>query len=477
MPAVYVYLWFDIEDYVTDQSDNLPLTAFQILRRYNVPVTCKIVAEKIRALQANGRGEVIKAISEYDVGYHLDTHSRHPTLYEYLADLDVCAGAKEFLTRESDGYAFVKDIVGKRPSCFGHPGPTWAPHVYPALSELGIFVYLDESSILNLDNEPYWYGGLFNLNGANRNFIVFDYTFEDPNGINVLKERFHEIYNRLEKKGGAVSILFHLHTLINRKFWDEVNFGNGKDRERQEYERPPAQAPEVTKRGWENFEELIRFITAFKSVKFITATDAPKIYQRQRPHSLGKSELRLIAKHFGSSTDYFNSETLVLSPSEAFYVIVKALAEWGSTGKVPEQVETMDLLGPLASFRSRGKRRLKTKDLVDSAGIILKSICVEGYVPSRIDVGDNSELSPQDFLTTASRLLDKMLSNRKAPQVANLSKGKPPNVRYVSAANFKKACAWKVLPRNFEAPKILEQIKLQAWTLKPARLLGEPCDV
>jgi len=473
MPNVYAYLWFDIEDYVTKQSDDLPLTAFQILRRYNVPVTCKVVAEKIRALQANGRVEVIKAISNYDVGYHLDTHSRHPTLYEYLVDLDVRTGAKEFLARESDGYALVKDLVGKAPSCFGHPGPTWAPQVYPALSELGVSVYLDETSILNLDNEPYWYCGLLNLNGANRNFIVFDYTFEDNNGTDVLKERFKEIYNRLQKgRGGAVSILFHLHTLINRKFWDEVNFGNGKNREKQEYERPPAQPPEVTKRGWKKFEEFIRYITGFENVTFITATDALKLYQPQTPHSLVKSQLQLVAKHFGSSTDYFDGETLVLSPSEAFYVIVKSLAECGSTGKMPEQVETMDLLGPLASFRSRGKHKLKTIDLIDSASTSLESISVEGYVPSRIDVGDYAALSPQDFLTTASRLFDKMLSNGKAPQAVNLSRGKLPNARYVSAANFKKACTWKVLPRKFEAPKILEQIKLQAWTLKPARPLG-----
>jgi hypothetical protein len=451
MSNVYVYLWFDIEDYVTKQSDDLPLTAFRILRKYNVPVTCKIVAEKVRALQANGRGEVIRAISEFDVGYHLDTHSRHPTLYEYFADLNVRTGAKEFLARESDGYAFVKDVVGKRPSCFGHPGSTWAPHVYPALSELGVSVYLDESSILNLNNEPYWYAGLLNLNGANRNFIVFDYTFEDPNGINVLKQRFDEIYDRLQKGGGgAVSILFHLHTLINKKFWDEVNFGNGKNREKQEYVRPPVQPPKVTERGWANFEELIKYITGFENVKFITATDSLRLYQPQGPQSLGKSQLQLLARHFGSSSDYLESETLVLSPSEAFYVVVKALAEWDSTGNMPEQVETMETpLGPLASFRSRGKHKIKTRDLVDSANASLESISVDGYVPSIIGVGYYAQLSPQDFLTTACKLLDKMLSKGKAPKAVSLSEGKAPNARYVSAANFKKACTWKVLPHNF----------------------------
>ncbi len=94
-----VYVWFDIEDYVTKESHELPLRAFEILRKYNIPVTCKIVAEKARSLVENGRKDVVQEISENDIGNHLDTHSRHPTLYEYLADLDVRSGSKEFLAR------------------------------------------------------------------------------------------------------------------------------------------------------------------------------------------------------------------------------------------------------------------------------------------------------------------------------------------------------------------------------------------
>jgi hypothetical protein len=46
--------------------------------------------------------------------------------------------------------------------------------------------------------------------------------------------------------------------------------------------------------------------------------------------------------------------------------------------------------------------------------------------------------------------------------------GKPPNQKYISPSKFRKACRWIVLPRDFKAPKIVEQIKLQAWTLKSA---------
>jgi len=181
MTKILVYLWFDVEDYITREADDPPKRIVDILSRYGVRATVKIVAEKLRSMKENGREDVIDAISSMDVGYHLDTHSRHPTLYEYLADKDVKVGAAEFFQRERDGCSFVKSVFDRELSCFGHPGPTWAPHVYPGLQELGIPVYLDETSILNLNNSPYWYCNVLNLNGAGRNFINLDRFFEKPN--------------------------------------------------------------------------------------------------------------------------------------------------------------------------------------------------------------------------------------------------------------------------------------------------------
>jgi len=55
---------------------------------------------------------------------------------------------------------------------------------------MGIPVYLDETAILNLNDQSYWYCGALNLNGANRNFISFDFKFEKSAAINELKRKF-----------------------------------------------------------------------------------------------------------------------------------------------------------------------------------------------------------------------------------------------------------------------------------------------
>jgi hypothetical protein len=473
LPKIYVYLWFDIEDYVTKESNDLPLTALKILKKYNVPVTCKLVAEKIRFLQQNNRSDVLAAIAEQDVGYHLDTHSRHPTLYEYLSELDVRSGAKEFYTREIQGLELVKQVFNRSPSCFGHPGPIWAPHVYPALTAMQIPIYLDETSILSLHDQPYWYCGVLNLNGANRNFIVIDYSFQNPNGAVILKQRFRRTHRKLRHTGGAISILFHLHTTINKQFWDVVNFKRGKNRSIEECERPPAQPLKITRRAWEQFEELIRYISSNPDVEFITATQAARMYGRtiETETAVGRDELREISRHYRTSCDYFESvEGRVLSPSQGFYAIAKALSGLTDGTVIPAKIEFKEPLGPMAVSKTIGIRKVSSADFLASAKAAVEFMDEENCLPSALRVGDSTSLSPEDFLTTASKLLGDLLIGNHLPSKIILTRGKAPNSRYLNPADFRKACRWAVLPPNFKAPKILEQIQLQAWTLRPALL-------
>src|ERR1700722_5652482 len=113
-PSVDVYIWFDIEDYVTEESDDLPITALSILEKYKAKATCKMVAEKVRALLERKRTDVISAIARHNEGYHLDKPSRHPVVYEYLADLDVIEGAREFERREQRGLDLVEKVFSRK---------------------------------------------------------------------------------------------------------------------------------------------------------------------------------------------------------------------------------------------------------------------------------------------------------------------------------------------------------------------------
>ena len=469
MPKIFVYLWLDIEDYVTKEADDPALIFINILKRHNVPVTCKLVAEEVRALTERGRQDVISAVSSCDVGYHSDTHSQHPTVWEYLADLDVQSGAKEFELREERGLKLMQSVFNRTPSCFGHPGVMWAPHVYPALRAMGIRMYLDETAILNLNDAPYWYCGVLNLNGAGKNLIYFDYSFEKPDGIESMKSKFNRIYTRLHKgKGGAISICLHPHTAVNQKVWDVVNFARGQNRTKQEYERPPPQPPEVTQRAYEDFEKFIEYISSFENVQWITASDAIRIFKSHQWKSVERDKLREITKHFVHSQDYMKMDENYLSPAEAFYIVTNCLAHLAESEALPNRIELKEPLGPLAPARSKGRKILQTTDFLTAAKTAKKFMNAENSIPVSLNVGGYASVSPHDFLATACKMLDSVLAGKSLADKIVLCKGKSPQVERLHLTKFKSDCKWVVLPPNFNAPKIFEQACLQAWTLKPA---------
>ena len=468
MPTVFVYLWFDIEDYVTKEADDPALIFIEIAKRNHVPVTCKLVAEEVRALSERGRKDVIAAISSCDVGYHSDTHSQHPTVWEYLRELDMVSGAREFRTREDKGLQLMRQVFNRVPSCYGHPGVMWAPQTYPALRDMGILTYLDETRIMTLHDQPYWYCGVLNLNGAGKNCLYFDYSFEKPDGILDVESKFKRIYERLSKaNGGAVSICLHPHTAVNKIVWDVVNFANGMNRVKDEYERPPVQTRAVTKRAYEQFEQFVQYISRFKNVRWITATDAARIYEQSNRALNVHTELTLIAKHFLASSSYMQIGGNFFSPAEAFFTVTAALSRYASDGLLPDRIEVKEPFGPVDSFRSKGKKRFETKELLTAANATSTRLKDQSYIPSSIRIGDSAELSPHDFLSTECRLLTSILRGRVPRRIA-LKRGIRPQLDRLSKAEFIRNCRWVVLPHGFRAPKIFEQACLQAWTLKPA---------
>ncbi|MDA4113782.1 MAG: hypothetical protein OK474_07025 [Thaumarchaeota archaeon] len=472
MRPVDVYIWFDIEDYVTKESDDLPLIALSILEKYKAKATCKMVAEKVRVLLERKRTDVISAIARHDVGYHLDRHSRHPVVYEYLADLDVLEGAAEFARREQRGLDLVEKVFSRRASCFGHPGPAWASHYYPAMSPMGIPVYLDETPILNLADGPYWYCGVLNLNGANRNFVKFDYTFEDPEGIVSLKKQFKEAHDRLSRgEGGTISFLFHLHTAINKDFWDAVNFAHGANRTKDEYVRPDPQPQEVTRRAWEDFDEIVRYMSSFGDVRFITASDAVGIFKRKEVSFDDKLILSALGS-LGNDVRFLRVGGDYASPSELFYTITKCLAVYSKTGRTPSRVRPKEPLGPMRPATSDAPSTVAVEELIAASADILTEMDSTGRMPSSIKLRGGAVLAPADFMISSGRVLTSILRGGVPPARVRVSKARFLQSKYVSEDAFQVACRWVILPEGFKAPKIFEQIVLQTWTLRPATAVG-----
>jgi hypothetical protein len=101
---------------------------------------------------------------------------------------------------------------------------------------------------------------------------------------------------------------------------------------------------------------------------------------------------------------------------------------------------------------------------------VLDFLDTQRRVPSRVFVGADP-VSPADFLIALAAAYESFRSNGKLPLNEGVSLGNEPEVlpeRHVAPDTAELFGDWIIHKEGFRAPRILDQARLQAWTLKPA---------
>src|SRR5438309_2780492 len=291
---VYVILWFDTEDYILPADDDASLHVAEFLTQEGVRGTFKIVGEKARTLERRGRTDVIEALKKHEIGYHSNFHSVQPTPAVYLNALGWDDGVAEFDRRERQGFEDVKRIFGKPPTCYGQPGSSWAPQTLGAMKQWGMKVYLDAGRHVSLDGKPFYYCGLLNIYQITH---MPRADLNDPAALPDAEEKFAAARKQLQSEGGGlVSIIYHPCEFVHKEFWDGVNFRNGANPPRERWKLPPMKTEQESRTAYEVFENYIRFIKRFPEVRFITATEAAKLYRdKAQGRSFPAAELKEVA--------------------------------------------------------------------------------------------------------------------------------------------------------------------------------------
>ncbi len=110
----------------------------------------------------------------------------------------------------------LQRIFGVRPSCYGQPGSSWAPQVFPALRQMGIPVYLDEGVQVGLNDQPFWYGGLLHIFNMGPFQLRAPLDGGDPAANSY--QRFDQAAAGLAAHGGGVlSIYYHPTKFVTRR--------------------------------------------------------------------------------------------------------------------------------------------------------------------------------------------------------------------------------------------------------------------
>jgi hypothetical protein len=442
---VYVVLWFDTEDYIDPRADDAALRIAQDLDRLGVRATFKVVGEKARTLEARRRNDVIRALARHDVGYHSNTHSIPPAPSVYLRDLDWLGGAAEFARREGQGARDVRRIFGVVPSCYGQPGSSWGPQSYPALLGMGIPVYLDEGTNVGLDSQVFWFGGMLHV--FNMGPFLIRPSLDDESKLAPTLQQFDRAAEELASHGGGViSTYYHPTEFVNAEFWDAVNFAKGADRERSQWQPPRRRTPEEVERCYRTLVRYVEHAKSVANVRFVTARELPLLYEiavMPRQPDRGK-----IAEHLAARQTFLLTEDGALSAADMLLALL---------GMEPQVVE-----GPANRHESTYRAAEIPRPQFERSKLdVISFIRANHRLPPSAWIG-SERLSLPDFAAT-------LAADRSGSPAVAVRKGNPEMERYVSTDPIG-AFTWPIHPAGFSAPNLLELARLQAWTLKPARL-------
>ena len=441
---VYVVLWFDTEDYIEPAADDAALRIANDLSGLGVRATFKVVGEKARTLESRGRGDVIRALSAHNIGYHSNLHSIQPVPALYLRRLGFIEGADEFERREAAGFRDIGRIFGVTPVCYGQPGSSWAPQTNLALRRMGIPVYLDEGSQVGLDQQPFWYGGLLYIYNMGRYQIRPNLDDEEKN-LNVLRQFDSAAQQLASSGGGVISTYFHPTEFVTTEFWDAVNFSRGATRERQDWTRPRLRTAESRERCFRILRGYVEHAQKTPGVQFVTAQDLLQLYKPQTPPRVDRARL---TGHFRRQITFLRTESGDLSAGE---ILLQLLGlDWRMVdGPSDRGVSTYG-----AETIPRGLFDRAKQDAISF-------ITAHRRLPSEIFIGERI-LSLADFAATVA-------GEAPSPAPVTVARGQLEMERYF-ATDASRSFNWPIHPDGFAAPELLELARLQGWTLKPARL-------
>ena len=440
---VYVVLWFDTEDYIEPAADDAVLRIATDLENLGVRATFKVVGEKARVLESRGRHDVIRALSRHDIGYHSNFHSIQPPPALYLRDMGWFDGAAEFERRERPGVIDLQRIFGVTPSCYGQPGSSWAPQSFRALLRMGIPVYLDEGEQVGIDGQPFWFGGLLNV--FNMGQFQIRPSLNDENLLPQTFAKFDKAAGELEARGGGViSTYFHPTEFVTSAFWD-LNFAKGANPERSAWKNPPRRTPEESERCYRILAHYVEHAKGRAGVHFVTARELRLLYESPLVRGADRAQ---IAGHMAERQTFLVTGAGVLSAADMVQVLL---------GMDPVMVE-----GPVARGETTYSDRAIPRSSFERAKDQVRSVLrANRRLPAAVWIG-SKKLSLPDFAAT-------LAADDGASDTVAVRKGNPEMEKYVST-DAAGAFNWPIHPEGFSAPQLLDMARLQAWTLKPARL-------
>ena len=441
---------------MTPETDDVLLDLARIFEKHGVKGSFAIVGEKARVLQRRGRADVTEALKRLDVAYQSNLHSVHPTIAEYLKDLDWQAGVEEFIKREGEGVRDLEKIFGAKPSAFIQPGGSWAPQAPYAARKMGIKVYADGI----FPSQPVWF---CNTLAISYSILYRESESGTKQHLDELKKRFAEAVERTGGKG-IIVIVLHPCMLLTKEFWDAVNFAQGKNPKK--LTPAPIVSRETYAKRIAEFDEFVGYIASRPDVKVITYRELPELVE-PTPDAISPENALKLAEQAQEKLSYYAAAGHYYTAAETFSILLDFFTSL-LKGEKPQQIRVKSLLGPTRRIHAQ-PFNVKIGAFAETCRRLHANLSHAEHVPSEIQVGGRVTGSDA-FLKALARTLLQATRGELPNQVALDAAGETPDVGFDVAEKVKKQWGWIIFPENFSSKKILELTLLQLWTWKPVKI-------
>jgi hypothetical protein len=270
-----------------------------------------------------------------------------------------------------------------------------------------------------------------------------------------------------------ISIYYHPCEFATSEFWDGVNFSRGRNTPRSQWQGAallPKGEPEARLGA---LAGLLDLALLHPDVEVVEATQLLSGYRRQEPDGpLPIAELALLTGGMGSEISYAASSAGVLSPAQLYSGLAQALAVWAEQGEVPETVILTSPLGPVAREGGEGCGQTTVASMGAVARQAVAEMRTSGHMPASLALGGRS-IGPGMSFSGMAGALDAILrqpsADRQGETIVSFGSGRLALEDQVER-DEDELWGWVIFPEGFSAPDLLELTRLQAWTIKPARL-------
>ena len=470
MKPLFVTLFFDVEDFITPESDDVAKWLAEILTEENAKGTFMIVGEKARLLEQRRRTDVIGAIRKHDVGFHSNFHSRHPTISEYLENLDWNDGCDVVRKNEIPGLQDVERIFGKETSCFTPPGSSYGAQLIRVLGRLGkAYVY---SPVYFPSRSVNWYCGA--LTFSRRSIFFTDDEYCGFDKILTNEDQFEKGLSDLERflkkqyhDGVDWVGIFGCHPTRVRalEFWDDANFAYGRNPSKPDWKKPSLRSEEEMEVAKKNWRRLARFLVSNSLIEMKTIRELIPLYSS--PESTVTFEkIRRLSETMPQGGMFLDEE---YSPFEILLAMIDVLLEFSKSKEFRDSIETTEGLGPLQESPHQKELVVEFDSILAASRDVHSFVKAKAFLPEKVRMKEG-EVSIGAFYCIVAETISSLVKGEvKSQQVRE--------VETISSFT-EKLCdemrgdmiSWTIHRKDLNPEGILKYFRLQLWTLKPATL-------